>query len=98
MQEILHYSVDQALPTFTDGDDIVSWWASVFETGKYPGQSQAVKAALSIFHGPLVESSFNLMGDIIDPRRTSMSITTFSSIQTVKYSLMSRNQRDVQEG
>ncbi|GAA6098724.1 uncharacterized protein LOC116222886, partial [Tachysurus ichikawai] len=59
-QEILHYSVDQELPTFTDGDDIVSWWASVFETGKYPGLSQAVKAALSIFHGPLVESSFNL--------------------------------------
>ncbi|XP_051545988.1 uncharacterized protein LOC127436096 [Myxocyprinus asiaticus] len=67
-QEILQYSVDQTLPTFKEGDEAVTWWVSVFETGKYPGLCQAVKAAMSIFHGPLVESSFNLMGDIIDPR------------------------------
>lgn len=70
--------------------------ASVFKTGKYPGQCQAVKAALSIFHCPLVESSFNLLGDIIDPRCTSMNIDTFSSIQTVKYTLVSRNQSAIE--
>lgn len=30
-EEILQYSVDQTLPTFKKGDDVVRWWASVFE-------------------------------------------------------------------
>ncbi|KAJ8346615.1 hypothetical protein SKAU_G00280160 [Synaphobranchus kaupii] len=95
-QEILQYSVDHTLPTFKEGDDVVRLWSSVFETGKYPGLCQAVKAAMSIFHGPLVESSFNLMGDIIDPRSTSMNIATFSATQTVKYTLQSRKQNAVE--
>ena len=89
-QEILQYNVDQSLPSFQDGDDVVRWWACVDDTGTYPGLCQAVKAAMSIFHGPLVESSFNIMGNIIDQRSTSMNITTFSAIQTVKYTLQSR--------
>lgn len=44
----------------------------------------------------MVESSFNLMGDIMDPRSTSMYISTFSAIQTVKYTLMSRKQSAVE--
>lgn len=51
---------------------------------------------MTIFHGPLVESSFNLMGDIIDPRSTSMNISTFISIQTVKYTLQPRKQSPVE--
>lgn len=69
-QEILQYNVDQSLPSFQDGDDVVRWWACVDDTGKYPGLCQAVKAAMSIFHGPLVESSFN----IIDKKSTSFNI------------------------
>ncbi|KAK9541956.1 hypothetical protein VZT92_001966 [Zoarces viviparus] len=80
-QEILQYNVDQTLPTFKEGEDVVKWWSSVFSSGKYPGLCQAVKSAFSIFHGPLVEASFNLMGDVIDPRSTSMNISTFSAIQ-----------------
>ena len=86
-QEILRYNVDQTLPSYQDGEDVVKWWASVFDTGKYPGLCQAVKAAMSIFHGPLVESSFNVMGNIIDQRSTSMNISTFSAVQTVKYAV-----------
>lgn len=81
-QDILRYNVDQALPSFEEGGDVVQWWACVFKTGKYPALSQAVKAALSIFHGPLVESSFSGMGNIIDPKSTSMKISTFSAVQT----------------
>lgn len=65
-QEILRFNVDQALPSFQNGEDVVKWWAVVFNTGKYPALCQAVKAALSIFHGALVESSFSVMGNIID--------------------------------
>ena len=95
-QEILRYNVDQTLPSYQDGEDVVKWWASVFDTGKYPGLCQAVKAAMSIFHGPLVESSFNVMGNIIDQRSTSMNISTFSAVQTVKYALLCRKQSGVE--
>uniref|UniRef100_A0A8C5BWR0 Sulfotransferase n=1 Tax=Gadus morhua TaxID=8049 RepID=A0A8C5BWR0_GADMO len=47
---------------------MVTWLAKVFNSQKFPALSKVVKAALSIFHGPLVEASFNLMGDIIDPK------------------------------
>ena len=84
-QEILLYREHRTLPTFKTGDDVVIWWASVFEMERYLGLYQAVKAAMSIFHVPLVESSFNLTDNIIDPRSISMNIATFSAIQMVKY-------------
>ena len=51
---------------------------------------QEWSVCLSCFHGPMVESSFNLMGDIIDIRSTRMNIATFSAMQTVKHCLNSR--------
>lgn len=95
-REILRYNVDQALPSYEEGGDVVQWWACVFKTEKYPALSQAVKAALSIFHGPLVESSFSSMGNIIDQKSTSMKISTFSAVQTVKYTLQNRKQTGVE--
>ncbi|KAK5871859.1 hypothetical protein PBY51_012600 [Eleginops maclovinus] len=95
-QEILRFNVDQALPSFQHGEDVVKWWAVVFNTGKYPALCQAVKAALSIFHGALVESSFSVMGTIIDQRSTSMKISTLSAVQTVKDTLQTRNQTGVE--
>lgn len=89
-QAILQYNLDQSLPSFQDGDDVVRWWACVDDTGKYPGLCQAVNAAMSIFHGLLVESSFNIMANIIDKKSTTFNITTFSAIQSVKYTLQSR--------
>lgn len=91
--EILQYDVDNTLPSF---EDAVKWWASVFDKGKYPALCKAVKAAFSIFHGPLVESSFSVMGNVIDERSTSMNISTFSAIQTIKYTLQCRKQCGVE--
>ncbi|KAI9547193.1 hypothetical protein NQZ68_020014 [Dissostichus eleginoides] len=84
-QEILQYSVNQTLPTFREGDDVVSWWASVFEMGKISRPVSRCKSCH--FHLPwsLGGILINLMGDIIDPRSTSMNIATCSAIQTVKY-------------
>lgn len=95
-REVLQYNVDQALPKFEEGGDVVQWWAAVFKKEKYPALSQAVKAALSVFHGALVESSFSAMGNIIDPKATSMKISTFSAVQTVKYTLQNRKQTGVE--
>lgn len=38
----------------------------------------------SIFHGPRVEGSFSRMKDIIKVKSGSMSVATFSSLQTIK--------------
>ena len=57
---------------------------------KVPCIEQVVKATLSIFHGPLVEASFNLMGDIIDPKSSNTAIPTYA-FQTVEYTLKSSN-------
>ena len=42
-------------------------------------------ASLSCFHGPLVEASFNSMGNIMDSKRYSMSMDVFSSYLTTQY-------------
>ena len=88
--EILKYQVDGTLKNVEDGERIEDWWGPIIDKGKYPAMSRMVTVCLSCFHGPMVESSFNLMGDIIDIRSTRMNIATFSAIQTVKYGLMSR--------
>ena len=51
--------------------------------------SSVVKASLSIFTGPMVESSFSRMNGIIDPRSGRTEIDTYSPIMTVKYQLKS---------
>ncbi|KAG5286163.1 hypothetical protein AALO_G00011670 [Alosa alosa] len=86
--DILRYNVDPNLPNYQDGDDIVKWWAHVFRLEKYPALTQVVRGALSIFHGPLVEASFSLMGDV-------MRIATFNAVQTVKYTLRSRGRTGI---
>lgn len=94
--EVVKFNVDSTLPMYNDGDDMVTWWAKVFDTGRYPGLNHVVRGCLSIFHGPMVESSFSAMGDIIDNKSTSMTMATFNSIQTTKYALRSRGQTAIQ--
>ena len=96
-KEILLYNIDLNMPTFKEGDSMVEWWGHVFDNGpKYPALSAMVKCALSIFHGPRVESSFSLMNEILDPRSGNMKISTFGAIQTVKYTLQSREKTAVE--
>ena len=51
--------------------------------------SKTIKAALSIFTGTQVESSFSMMNDIVTPRTSRMSVETYSPYISVKYSLIS---------
>ncbi|CAL8350289.1 unnamed protein product [Boreogadus saida] len=96
-KEILLYNIDLNVPTFKEGDNMVEWWGHVFENGsKYPALGAMVKCALSIFHGPRVESPFSLMNEILDPRSGNMKISTFGAIQTVKYTLQSREKTAVE--
>ena len=88
--EVLRYQVDGTLKKFEEGDRIEHWWGTVINKDKYPAISRMVTVCLSCFLEPVVESSFNLMGDIIDIRSTRMNIATFSAMQTVKHCLNSR--------
>ena len=62
-----------------------TWWFKLKD--KYLLLSKMSLALLTIFHGPRVESSFSVMGDIMDKKSGRMNVSTYSSIQTVKYSL-----------
>lgn len=69
------------------------WWNKQMD---YPVLQKLSRACLSIFHGPQVEGSFSTMKDILKTKSGNMLISTFSAIQTVKYSLRSRNTRAVE--
>ena len=54
---------------------------------KYSLLSKMSSALLTIFHGPRVESSFSVMGEVMDKKSGRMNMSTYTAIQTVKYSL-----------
>ena len=54
-----------------------------------------VKAWLSIFSGPHVESSFSLMSNIISKRSNCMDIDTYNAVVTIYYSLQSKATSDL---
>lgn len=88
LTEIKDYAVDRSLGT--SGKNIAEWWSNVSSTGKYPGLSKIAAAALSCFHGPMVESSFNIMGDIIGSKSANLSTEVYSAYQSIKYNLRSK--------
>jgi hypothetical protein len=99
--EVHSFQVDPSLPSaFIDQTEkpvrLDIWWSRVFKSKKYPELTKVMKAVLSIFHGPMVESSFNIMGDIIDERSCRMNVTTYEAIQTVKYKLHSSNKSAIE--
>ncbi|GFR03720.1 uncharacterized protein TNCT_397301 [Trichonephila clavata] len=73
---------------------IDKYWSKVFNLKdftndyKYPTLAKLVKACLSCFHGPLVESAFNLMDTLVTDYRTSLKIDSLNAVQTIKYDLI----------
>ena len=92
--EVQHYNCNSKLPNVTIGTKIDDWWRLNRE--KYPTIWKCVQAVLGCFHGPAVESSFSIMGNVITAQTSSIKICTFSAIQTVKYKLQAANQSAVQ--
>ena len=75
----------------------VDWWSQVAllkttERGvRYPTLIKLVKALLSVFTGPLVEGSFNLMDDILEADRCRMNVETYESLAIIKSTMKARN-------
>ena len=62
-----------------------TWWFKLKD--KCPLSSKMSLALLIIFHGPGVESSFSVMGDVMDKKSGRMNVSIYSAIQMVKCSL-----------
>ena len=88
-QEARSLMGSQELPALEDDDGngvkCFDWWIQV--STKYPLVFKIVTAILSNFCGPKVESSFSVMGEVVDKKSGSMNIETYSTIQTIKYEL-----------
>lgn len=91
--QITHSDVDETAPNFRIDTD---WWVPIFHlisgTGldqkqRYPVLSVLVKALLSIFSGPIVEGSFNIMGDIIEEDRACLTTENYEAIAIIKQRL-----------
>lgn len=101
-EEIRAYQIEVDLVTCAqnyieeEGRVDVDWWSRVVsmknpERGvRFPILGQLVKALLSIFTGPLVEGSFNLMDDILEADRCSMNVETYESLAIVKSTIKAR--------
>lgn len=86
--EVRCFHVDRELPPASTHTRLDTWWGAIFATSKFPSLSKLVAALMSCFHGPQVEGSFSHMSGIMNTSTARMNVQTYSSIQTVKYSLM----------
>ena len=91
-EEVRAFVMDNDLPVL-GSSHVDLWWNKIT---KFPTLQKVAKAALSLFHGPQVESSFSLMKDIMNKKAGSMSVPTFDSIQTVKYFLKAKDKSSLE--
>lgn len=68
----------------------VDWWSRILAMKMPAGgmrftiSAKLVKALLSLFTGPLVEGSFNIMDDIIQNDRARLNIETYEGLAIIK--------------
>ncbi|GBO44976.1 hypothetical protein AVEN_173335-1 [Araneus ventricosus] len=91
----IHMYVNDPTIKYSKEEKIVEWWRQVEVSGKYRLLCKVAFSLLTCFHGPKVESSFSMMNNIITPGTSSMNVSTFSAIQTIKYELLSQNETAV---
>ncbi|XP_073804702.1 uncharacterized protein [Danio rerio] len=103
VEECRAYQMDADMllrvPNYIEGDCRVDvdWWSHVASLKnakrgvRYPTLCKLVKALLSIFTGPLVEASFNLMDDILESDRCSINVETYESLAVIRSTLKARD-------
>ncbi|XP_073672055.1 uncharacterized protein [Paramisgurnus dabryanus] len=74
------------------------WWSEIFlmktpdGSIRFPILDKLVRALLSLFTGPLVEGSFNIMDDIIEKDRVRLNIETYEGFAVIKTHLKAAEQ------
>ena len=82
---------------YSEADPIdTGFWAKVsqlqsFNQVRYPALKKLVTSVLTIFSGPLIESTFNIMDDIIEKDRTKMTVVNYEAVAIVKTVLRKKN-------
>ena len=51
-----------------------------------------ISALKSMFSGPLIESTFNIMDDIVEKERSKLTVENYEAVATVKTSLKGKSQ------
>lgn len=51
-----------------------------------------ISALMSIFSGPLIESTFNIMDDIVEKDRSKLTVENYEAVAIVKTSLKRKSQ------
>ena len=74
----------------------IDFWSKVFEfktfnEPRYPVLQILISALLSIFSGPLIERTFNIMDDIVEKDRSKLTVENYEAIAIVKTSLKRQN-------
>ena len=59
----------------------------MLQTDCFPVLGRVIKAAMSIFAGPMIGLSFSGINDLLTPKTNRLSIETVSDIQSVKFEL-----------
>ena len=88
LQEVRSYSVSQTLPPAADCQ-IDQRWQNLKD--RYPHLCQGACAMLSCFHGPIAESSFSAMANIMDCHCAHLSTGVFSAVQSVRHYIQARH-------
>ncbi len=89
-------NVTNDLPSVGDSFRLDHWWNEVIRKGQFPQLCKVVKAALSIFTGPKVESSFSAMNDIVDKKSNRLNVETYQAYQEVRYRLKAKKMTALQ--
>ena len=94
--ELNAFCVDQQVADISqnyDGKRIdVGFWSKImalktYNNIRYPFLSKLVSGLLTPFSGPLVEGTFNVMGDIIEEDRSTMKIENYEAVAIIKTGL-----------
>ncbi|KAL5016272.1 hypothetical protein ScPMuIL_005861 [Solemya velum] len=94
--ELNAFCVDQQVTDLGDKYDgkriDLGFWSPVrklktFDNPRYPVLSKLVCALLTSFSGPLIEGTFNVMGDIIEEDRSTMTIENYEAVAMIKTAL-----------
>ncbi|XP_045177599.2 uncharacterized protein LOC123537819 [Mercenaria mercenaria] len=99
--EVIKYTVDSDVMDFADEYSKeqridTGYWVKVFKLEsfnepRYPVLKKLVSSVLTIFSGPLIESTFNIMDDIVEKDRTKLTVKNYEAVAIVKSSLKRKN-------